>query len=55
MVILPVMIGAVESSARSIGGDGGLSVARWLGHWEDKRGLCLATYDPTRRSAAASL
>ena len=30
-VILPVMIGAVESSARSLGGDGALSVARWLG------------------------
>ena len=30
-VILPVIIGAVESSAGSIDGDGAQSVARWLG------------------------
>ena len=30
-VIVPVIIGAVESSAGSIDGDGALSVARWLG------------------------
>lgn len=30
-VIVPVIIGAVEASARSIGGDGSVGVARWLG------------------------
>ena len=30
-VIIPVIIGAVEASSRSIGGDGAISVARWLG------------------------